>query len=162
MKLSIILISILIAIICYGISAIKLSIWGWIEILVALAIFSVFILPLIVAWVVNLFLSKRKQFSFRCDRFSPLGLYLKNACLSAKISYFRIMIQLKKLSVQTNFKKSLLGISTSSPFVLDVDTLEISVIPEVSEAKTEQEVMLEKQKLNSILFYYLRNSYRDK
>ena len=128
----------------------------------ALAIFSAFVLPLIVAWVVNLFLSKRKQFSFRCDRFSPLGLYLKNACLSAKASYFRIVIQLKKLSVQTNFKKSLLGISTSSPFVLDVDTLEISVIPEVPEAKSEQEVMLEKQKLNSILFYYLRNTYRDK
>lgn len=128
----------------------------------ALAIFSAFVLPLIVAWVVNLFLSKRKQFSFRCDRFSPLGLYLKNACLSAKASYFCIVIQLKKLSVQTNFKKSLLGISTSSPFVLDVDTLEISVIPEVPEVKSEQEVMLEKQKLNSILFYYLRNSYRDK
>lgn len=130
MKLSIILSSFLVAVLCYGISIIKLSFWGWIEILVALALFSVFVLPSIIAWTLNLFLSKRKQFSFSCNRFSPFGLYLKNACMSLKVNTFRITVQLKKVSIQTNFKKSLLGISTSSPFVLELDSLHVGILPE--------------------------------
>lgn len=149
MKLAIIISSIIIAVICYGISVVKLSFWMWIEILVALAFFTVFLLPSLLAWIINLLLSKRNQFSFSCDRFSPLGLYLRNALASFKASYFRVTISLKKLSVQTNFKKSLLGVSTSSPFMLEFDSLNIGIIPEGEEGIENAKMPISKQPVHS-------------
>ena len=100
------------------------------------ALFIVFILPTMIAWILNLFLSKRKRFSFSCDRFSPLGLYIKNSLLSFKAKYFRFTVTVKKISIHTNFKNSLLSTSTSSPFILDIDSLGIEIVPEEMDLET--------------------------
>ena len=119
----------ILAVSIYTISKLPVPFWIWIQVLTGIILFSVFAFPYLLAWVVNFFLSKGKRFSVSIDKLSLLGLNAKNVNFSIILERFIISGSVKKVGILTNFRKSFLNIGASSPFVLEVDSVVIGLIP---------------------------------
>ena len=129
MKLLVSLLVIVLAVIAYVISTLPVPFWIWIQVFTGITLFSIFAFPYLLAWIVNFFLSKGKRFSVSIDKLSPLGLNAKNVTFSIIVKQFLISGSVKKVGIQTNFRKSFLNIGASSPFILEVDSVTIGLIP---------------------------------
>lgn len=128
----------IVAVFLYGISRIHLSLWNWIYILSGLGVLLVFVLPHVLAWIINLFLSKGKRFSMSVEKLSPLSMQAKNIQVTVYLKKMHLSISVKKVTVRTNIKNYFLNAIGSSPFVLDIDTVSVGMIPSegsVDEAK---------------------------
>ena len=128
----------IISVFLYGVSRIQLSLWNWIYILSGLGVLLVFVLPHVLAWVINLFLSKGKRFSMSVEKLSPLNLQAKNIHVKLSLKRMLLSVSVKKVTIRTNIKNYFLNAIGSSPFVLDIDTVSVGMIPSedpVEEAK---------------------------
>ena len=94
----------IVAVFLYGISRIHLSLWNWIYILSGLGVLLVFVLPHVLAWIINLFLSKGKRFSMSVEKLSPLSMQAKNIQVTVYLKKMLLSISVKKVNVRTNIK----------------------------------------------------------
>ena len=128
MKISLLFLLVMTAIIFYGVNSIGFPLWGWLGIALAIAGTLWFILPRIIILCINMFLSKKKGFSITCEKLYPFGVSIKNTDTSSSCKKFGFSVSVKGVSIQTNFKKAFFDFAASSPFVLEINALNIGVV----------------------------------
>ena len=128
MRFSVVILSILVCAVAYGISLLPFTFWQWIEILAGFFLFISVLLPYFAAWIINFIFRKKERFSLSCEKLSLFGLYAKNLVFQMNVKSFQICIRLKRIRVRTNFKKALFSVSISSLFVLELDSLSFGVV----------------------------------
>ena len=128
MKISIVFIVMAFVGLYYGANAFGIHFWGWLGILLT-TLFFLFLLFLRVAvWCADIFLLRKKGFSITCKKLYPFEFSFKNVDQSSVLKRFGLSVDLKGLSIQTNFKKAFFDFAVSSPFILEVDSLSVNVV----------------------------------
>lgn len=143
MKFAFILFTLLSSVAVYGVSVIPFTLWQWIEILIGFSVFASIVLPYFAAWIINLLFKKKKRFSLSCEKLSPFGFYAKNLVFQTDIKCFHIRVTLKKVAVRTNLKKALFGVSASSLFILEFDSIAVEIVGQRNNDVAKEEAIPE-------------------
>lgn len=117
-------------VVVYLLSILNWSFWTWLKIIGGTFLFSTFILPYAIAWVINLFTSKGKRFSLTLDQLSPFGLNARNVNFVVALKNVILKGSVDKIGLRTNFRKFFLNIGTASPFVFEVGTFSLGIVPD--------------------------------
>ena len=94
MRFSVVILSILVCAVAYGISLLPFTFWQWIEILAGFFLFISVLLPYFAAWIINFIFRKKERFSLSCEKLSLFGLYAKNLVFQMNVKSFQICITL--------------------------------------------------------------------
>ena len=123
------IILLVVAVILYLLSILNWSFWTWVRILAGSFVFSIFILPYVIAKIINVFVSKGKLFSITLDQLSPFGLNARNVRFTVNLKGLVLTGSVDKIGLQTNFRKFFFNIGTASPFVFEVGTFALNIVP---------------------------------
>ena len=128
MKISIVFIVTAFVSLYYGAKAFGVHFWGWLGILLTTLFFLFLIFLRVAVWCVDIFLLRKKGFSITYKKLYPFEFSFKNLDQSSLLKRFGLSVDLKGLSIQTNFKKAFFDFAVSSPFILEVDSLSVNVV----------------------------------
>lgn len=123
------IIFVVVPIVLYLFSVLNWSFWTWVRFLASSLAFSIFILPYVIAKIINIFLSKGKRFSITLDQLSPFGLSARNVRVTINLKGLILTGSVDKIGLQTNFRKFFFHIGTASPFVFEVGTFALNIVP---------------------------------
>ena len=112
----------------YGSKAFGIHFWGWLGILLTSFFFLFLIFLRVAVWCADIFLLRKKGFSITCKKFYPFEFSFKNVGQLSALKRFGLSVDLKGLSIQTNFKKAFFDFAVSSPFILEVGSLAVNVV----------------------------------